>query len=178
MTGSPNTPQTPDNASFEAVYQRLRKVARRERRRPGGNPTLNTTALVHEVYLDICAASATSPPPRDFYAYAARAMRNLLFNRARRAARIKHGGGLRRIELDLDSDPSSGLHVDATQALELDEALRRLAENDPRAAEVVELHYFAGLELGQIAELLGVSERTVNRDWRAARAWLQRALSP
>ncbi|MEO8673199.1 MAG: ECF-type sigma factor [Tahibacter sp.] len=159
---------------FEEVYERLRSIAQRERHRFSAGLTLNTTALVHEVYLDICSARANAPAPRDFFGYAARSMRNLLIDHARRCLRPKHGGG--QHHTDLDSPSVDAVQLDASQALELDTALSKLSVADARAAEVVELHYFAGLELSRIAELLGVSERTVNRDWRVARAWLQREL--
>jgi len=168
---SPSTPEQP----FDEVYRRLRDVARRERRRFGAGQTLNTTALVHEVYIDMCAARKDATPPRDFFGYAARSMRNLLIDNARHCLRPKHGGDLR--QTGLDSDSLKAVQLDASQALELDAALDKLQESDARAAEVVELHYFAGLGLTQIAELLGVSERTINRDWRVARAWLQRELA-
>lgn len=161
---------------FEQVYARMRAVAQRERHRFNAGDTYNTTALVHEVYLEICGTERSVLAPRDFFGYAARSMRNLLIDHARRCLRPKHGGDLRQVELD--SAAANDVHVDASQALELDEALTKLAGSDARAAEVVELHYFAGLELSRIAELLGVSERTINRDWRAARAWLQRELAP
>jgi RNA polymerase sigma factor (TIGR02999 family) len=171
MNQSDESPGLP----FEEVYLRLRALAQRERRRfPGPGHTLNTTALVHEVYLEMCAPRRDELAPRDFFGYAAKAMRNLLIDYARRHARAKHGGGMTR--MDLDSEAANEVHVDADRALELDAALRRLMEHDSRAAEVVELHYFAGLDHAQIAVLLGVSERTINRDWRMARAWLQRAL--
>lgn len=169
-----NVPAPASEAAFEDVYERLRRVARRERRRAGAGDTINTTALVHEVYLDICEREG-SLAVSDYFAYAARAMRNLLIDRARRYLRPKHGGDLRRAELDTDA--VKDVHVDASQALELDSALSRLTTLDPRAARIVELHFFAGLEMGRIAELLDVSERTINRDWRMARAWLQRELS-
>lgn len=170
-TGSQVATPGAQETSFEQVYARLRLLARRERHRVGAGNTYNTTALVHEVYLDVCAAGRAAPPPRDFFGYAARAMRNLLIDHARRRLRPKHGGDLRAVQLDEAS--ADQVEVDASQALELDAALRKLAESDARAAEIVELHYFAGLDLARIAELLGVSERTINRDWRAARAWLQ-----
>lgn len=169
-----NLNSSPDSLPFEAVYERLRSVAHRERHRLAAGQTLNTTALVHEVYLDLCTPGVATPAPRDFFGYAARSMRNLLIDHARRALRPKHGGDLHRVELD--SEAGDGVHMDASRALELDEALQKLAVADARAAEIVELHYFAGLGLGQIGELLGVSERTVNRDWRVARAWLLREL--
>jgi RNA polymerase sigma factor (TIGR02999 family) len=161
-------------AAFDEIYQRLRHVARRERRRVGAGDTINTTALVHEVYLDICRRDGALAL-RDYVGYAARAMRNLLIDHARRYLRPKHGGDLQRTALDTGA--ADGVRIDASQALELDSALSRLAELDPRAARVVELHFFAGLELERIAELLEVSLRTVNRDWRVARAWLQGELA-
>lgn len=163
----------PVDAAFEQVYERLCRIARRERRRLDAGESLNTTALVHEAYLDICSARGAMPV-RDYFGYAARAMRNLLIDHARRCLRPKHGGDLRQTALD--STDAQGVRVDASQALELDSALQRLAKVDARAASVVELHFFAGLELTRIAELFEVSERTINRDWRVARAWLQSAL--
>jgi RNA polymerase sigma factor (TIGR02999 family) len=161
--------------SFNEVYERLRTVAHRERRRFGPARTLNTTALVHEVYLDLAAAGDRGIVPRDFFGYAARSMRNLLTDHARRCLRPKHGGNMQ--QTDLDSPSLAAAQADASRALELDAALAKLQAVDARAAEVVELHYFAGLGLGQIADLLGVSERTINRDWRAARAWLESELA-
>ena len=162
------------DTAFDAVYARLHQIAQRERKRLGARATLNTTALVHEAYLDLCK-NADPTSIRNFYAYAARAMRNLLIDHARRHLRPKHGGDLQRTVLD--SGSLGGVYIDASQALELDSALERLATLDPRAARVVELHFFAGLELARIAQLLEVSDRTVNRDWRVARAWLQRELA-
>lgn len=168
-------PMTVSNAtSFEDVYRRLREIARRERRRLGAGNTLNTTALVHEVYIDMNSGSEATPP-RDFYAYCARAMRNLIIDEARRRQRIKHGGDLQSVELD-DAEPAFS-EKDAQQAIDLDDALKTLSKSNARAAEVVELHYFAGLDLAEIAKLMEVSERTVNRDWRAARAWLKLQLA-
>lgn len=167
-------PVANDDTLFNAVYQRLRELAKRERRRVGAGDTYNTTSLVHEVYLDICK-NENAPSIQDYFGYAARAMRNLLIDRARRQQRPKHGGDLQRTVLDTDA--ARGIRVDASQALELDSALERLSTLDPRAARVVELHFFAGLDLERIAEILQVSDRTVNRDWRIARTWLQRELA-
>jgi RNA polymerase sigma factor (TIGR02999 family) len=171
----PPAPAANSDLPFEQIYERLRSIAQRERHRFSAGQTLNTTALVHEVYLDICSARENAPAPRDFFGYAARSMRNLLIDHARRFLRPKHGGG--QHHTGLDSPAVDAVHLDASQALELDAALAKLATSDARAAEVVELHYFAGLDLAKIAELLGVSERTINRDWRVARAWLQRELT-
>jgi RNA polymerase sigma factor (TIGR02999 family) len=161
-----------DHVLYESIYAQLRRLAHRERQRVGASPTLNTTALVHETYLSLNQAGHDAP--RDFHAYASRAMRNLLIDEARKRARPKHGGGLLRA--DSESAANEVLVEESQRTLDLDEALTALAKVDPRAAEVVELHYFGGLEFGPIAERLNVSERTVQRDWRAARAWLKREL--
>lgn len=158
---------------FDEVYQRLRALARRQRRQIDGG-TLDTTALVHEVYLHF-RDRPDALSPRDFFAYATRAMRHLLIDRARRHARGKHGGALHRTTLDPECHAEAALAAD--RLLELDAALRRLRGEQPRAAEVVELHYFAGLGMEEIAELLALNRRTIQRDWRFARAWLHQALS-
>lgn len=154
---------------FGNVYQELRRLARRQRT-PGDGATLDTTALVHELYLQMSRNDLDFAQTRQFYAYAARAMRHMLVDRARGRARLKHGGDLRRT--DYSDSHVGNVNVDPGQALELDAALRRLAQDDPRAAEVVELHYFAGLPIERIAELCGLSARTVHRDWQYARAFL------
>lgn len=174
MSDPVSEPQSGD-PPFADVYQRLRRIAQRERARVDSAATLNTTALVHETWLDLCADRAPALSPRDFFAYACTAMRHLLIDHARRHARPKHGGDLQRTEL---GDGNDDVVIDAQQALELDAALQRLAEEDARAAEIVALHFFAGLDLNRIAELLGISLRTVNRDWRFARAWLHEHLAP
>lgn len=159
---------------FSEVYAELRRLARRQRA-AGSGDTLQTTALVHELYLQMNGSEHLRfAEPRQFYAYAARAMRHLLIDRARARARSKRGGDQQR--LDLTDSAIDAPRVSPEHALELDAALRRLAEEEPRAAEVVELHYFAGLPVERIAELLGLSTRTVDRDWRYARAFLQAQL--
>ncbi len=161
-----------DHALYESIYTQLRKLAHRERQRIGASPTLNTTALVHETYLNLNQPGQALP--LNFPAYAARAMRNLLIDEARKRARPKHGGDWQRASTD--AALGEAVMLDSQRLLDLDEALTALAQVDPRAAQVVELHYFSGLEFGPIAEQLQVSERTVQRDWRAARAWLKREL--
>lgn len=171
MSTPANSVATPAlNALFSEVYGQLRRLARGQR--AAGHDTLNTTALVHELYLQMSSGNESRrfAEPRQFYAYAARAMRHLLVDRARARARIKRGGDLQRVDLT-ESAPDVD-RVGPEQALALDAALRRLAAEDARAAEVVELHYFAGLPNERIAELLGTSPRTVDRDWRYARAFL------
>ena len=154
---------------FGTVYDELRRLAHWQRS-PTDGATLDTTALVHEVYLQMSHGDVEFGHTRQFYAYASRAMRHLLVDRARARAREKHGGGLRRTEF---RDTLSG-HVvlDPHMALDLDQAIRRLEDDDPRAARVVELHYFGGLPLERIAEMMDVSPRTIHRDWQYARAFL------
>lgn len=161
--------ERPLDKLFGEVYQELRRLAHRQRS-AGDGATLDTTALVHELYLQMSRNDLKFAQTRQFYAYAARAMRHLLVDRARERARMKHGGDLRRTEFS--ENLVGSVRVDPQQALELDEALQRLALDDRRAAEIVELHYFAGLPLERIAELCGLSVRTVHRDWSYARAFL------
>ena len=158
-------------ATIAELYERLRRLARRQRRQVGAAATLNTTALVHEVWLELGRERATPIAPREYFAYAAQAMRHLLIDHARRRLRPKHGGDAVVGELD-DNDALPEPALGPDQLLDLDAALARLEQEVPRAARVVMLHYFAGLNFDEIAELLDVSDRTVKRDWRFARAWL------
>jgi RNA polymerase sigma factor (TIGR02999 family) len=160
--------RSPD-ALFANVYDDLRRIARRQL---GPGDTLNTTALVHELYLRMADGVAPAfADPRQFFLYAARAMRNLLVDRARQRLSEKRGGG--RAHLCLDEAPADAVMLSAQDALELDDALCRLAAEDERCAQVVELHYFAGLTLERIAELLGLTRRTIDRDLKFARAFLK-----
>jgi RNA polymerase sigma factor (TIGR02999 family) len=157
------------DALFVEVYDRLKSMASRELAR-SDNATLNTTALVHELYVKVCAGhELTFSDPGQFFSYAAQAMRHILVDRARQRLRVKRGGGAEL--LDLDSHDAAA-DATAEHAIELDEALRKLERDDPRSAQLVALHYFAGLPLARIAEILGVTERTLGRDWRFARAFL------
>lgn len=163
-------------ALFAAVYERLKAMAGRSRdRRPGA--TLDTTALVHELYLRIGTREALRfEHPAQFFAYAARAMRHLLADRARDRQRLHAGGGWQRVTITA-SDERLALDS-ADQALALDAALARLEQTDARAARVVELRHFAGLSPEDIAAQLGVTRRTVDRDWSFARAFLKAELDP
>ena len=167
-----STPATPPNADalFGEVYDRLKRMAHRELGRAGGG-TLNTTELVHDLYLRVNRGDELAfSDPAQFFAYAARAMRHILVDRARQRLRLKAGGDQVRLSL---TDPAiDAAALGPQQALQLDGALDALAQDDARAAQVVELHYFAGLTLDRVAELLGVVRRTVDRDWRYARAFL------
>lgn len=164
---------------FALVYGQLKQLARAQRRRGSGD-TINTTALVHDLYLLLAGRNeCVFTNQRSFYGYAATAMRHLLIDRARQRARVKHGGDLKRLPLD---EPDTGLAQfealisDTARTVELESALERLRLEDARAAETVHLHVFAGLGFARIAELLDVSSRTVERDWRFARAYLREML--
>jgi len=155
---------------FSDVYRRLKAMASRQRLRGGAPKTLCTTELVHEAYLRMGEADFRYQQPAQFFAYAARAMRHILTDAARRRIQPKRGGDQARLDM---SDPAvDSVHIDPQVALQLDAALVALERDDARAAQVVELHYFAGLDLQQVADTLGVARRTADRDWRYARAFL------
>lgn len=142
----------------------------------GARGTLDTTALVHEVWLRFDGSRALSfEHSAQFFAYAARAMRHVLIDRARARLRQKSGGEWRRVTFTGNAEALSAFDS-AEQVLALDEALTRLEQSDPRAARVVELRYFAGLSAEQAAVLLQVTRRTVDRDWRYASAFLRAAV--
>ncbi|MBX3699090.1 MAG: ECF-type sigma factor [Dokdonella sp.] len=162
-------------ALFEAVYDRLKAMASRQLAR-GGPGTLDTTALVHEAFLRFEGPGKLSfEHTAQFFAYAARAMRHILVDRARARARQKSGGEWLRVTFTANADAQPALD-NADQVLALDEALRQLEATDARAAQVVELRYFAGLPPAQVATILQLTRRTVDRDWRFARAFLHAAL--
>ncbi|MGE0639415.1 MAG: sigma-70 family RNA polymerase sigma factor [Thermoanaerobaculia bacterium] len=160
---------------FGVVYDELRRLARRQIAHGPGSPTLDTTALVHEAYLKLSHdARWTVENRRHFFNLAARAMRQVLVDHARRRSRQKRGGGAPVV--DLDSHPVAAPER-AGELLALDEALQRLSAAEPALARLVELRYFSGLSVEQIAELDGVSDRTIKRRWRVARAFLFQELS-
>jgi RNA polymerase sigma factor (TIGR02999 family) len=170
----PDPAPIPTDALFDQVYTRLKSMVGKRFRQPPGS-TLQTTALVHELYVRLKSSGAEQfAQPSAFFAYAARALRHLLVDRARLRVRQRAGGDWQRVALDgVDEE----LAIDsAEQALALDQGLTRLAAADPRAAQVVELLYFAGLTLEQTAATLGVARRTIDRDWQFARAFLQAEL--
>ena len=156
------------------VYEELRRIAHRElSARP--SDTLCTTALVHELYLKLVDAESVDWEGRaHFLGVAAVAMRYILVDRARRRCAEKRGGARRRITLD---DDAIGADDQAESLLELDDALSRLALIDPRLARVVEMRFFGGMTEAETATALGVTERTVRRDWVKARGLLYQALS-
>lgn len=160
----------------EGLYQQLRALARSERRSTGAPDTLHTTALVNELYLKLADAERLRfGEARQFFSYAAQAMRHILIDRAKLQMRLKRED--KRLRVALTDPDVESLAIDPARALELDAALDSLLLRDPRAAEVVELHFFAGLGLDQVAALVGVAPRTVARDWRFACAFLKARLT-
>jgi len=152
------------------VYNELRRLARARMARLRPGQTLQPTALVHEAYVRLVEGQDLGWENRaHFYVAAAEAMRRVLIDRARRAARQKHGGDRIRISL---SGVVEGLEPRPVELLAVDDALCRLEQKDPRMAEVVKLRYYAGLTQDETALALGVSRRTINRLSVAARAWL------
>ena len=157
------------------VYDELRALARSHLRRERPDHSLQATALVHEVYLRLLGG-AGQPVWNDrhhFFVAAAEAMRRILIEHARARGRQKRGGERTAVELE-----SADLAVehDLDSVLALDDAIRRLGEQDPRAASVVRLRFFAGLSVEETADAMGLSVRTVKREWAYARAWLFDAL--
>jgi RNA polymerase sigma factor (TIGR02999 family) len=156
------------------VYGELHRLARAQMRHERPDHTLQTTALVNEAYLRMFGGQ--NPPWNDrvhFFRAAAEAMRRILIEHARKHRRIKRGGDRVRVSL---SDLRLGVAEDSDMILALDDALGRLDRQDPRAADVVRLRFFAGLSVEETAKALEVSERTVKREWSFARAWLFDAL--
>lgn len=163
---------------FDRVYAEVRRIAQAEMRRVKPTETMNTTAVVHEAYLKLVTASGIPWEDRaHFFAVAATAMRHVLVDHARRASAGKRGGGDRGIPLD-EVDSGAGISVDQDpyHLLALDGALTQLSTIDDRLGRIVDLRYFAGLSVNEVAQVLGIAERTVKRDWRRARAYLLAAL--
>jgi len=157
------------------VYDELRKLAAARMAAEAPGHTLTATALVHEAYLRLVgpADDARWENRGHFFAAAAEAMRRILVDAARRKAAARHGGGRSRLELEADL---AAVPEPREDLLALDEALDRLAAEDPVKADLVKLRYFAGLTLPEAAAALGLSERTAGRHWAYARAWLRRAV--
>jgi RNA polymerase sigma factor (TIGR02999 family) len=155
------------------VYGELRRIAHRQLAGEETGHTLSTTALVHEAYLRLASQHTPWKDRAQFFALAARAMRRILVDYARRHHALRRGSGSRPLALEAAED--AGLLAGESRAeelLALDEALERLATLDPRLARVVECRFFGGLSESETAEALAVSQRTVSRDWTLARGWL------
>jgi RNA polymerase sigma factor (TIGR02999 family) len=169
--GGGATEVAPD-ALFVEVYDRLKAMASRQLARDHV-ATLNTTGLVHELYERMANQDWGSVGgPANFFAYAATAMRNIVIDRARHRLAQKSGGAWLRVTLS-DHGHESEADDLAMDVLVLNDALERLAKEDARAARVVELRYFAGLQVEQIADLMGLNRRTITRDWDFAKAFLR-----
>jgi RNA polymerase sigma factor (TIGR02999 family) len=157
------------------LYAELRDIAARHMRRERPDHTLQPTALVHEAFLRLAGAAPLSAQDRThFLRTASQAMRRVLVDHARARNAQKRGGAL-QVTLD---EAIAGRTESPIDMLALDDALDRLGAAEPRWAQVVELRYFAGLEIPEVAAALGVSPATVKRDWQFARAWLSRELGP
>lgn len=162
------------------IYEELRDRARRYMRRERPGHTLQATAVVHEAFVKLVEMNVSWQDRAHFFAVAARQMRRILVDHAKARCRSKRNGnttGNTDVEIlaELDSDPASAGDIDV---LEIDEALQRLASHNPRLAEIVELHYFGGLTYQELAETLKVSEATVDRDLRLAKAWVLKQIRP
>src|SRR2546427_7227057 len=157
------------------VYDELRRIAHRYVQRERNGHTLGTTALVNEAYLRLAGQKKIAWQNRThFFAVTAQVMRHILIDHARRRHYAKHGGDVRQVSLEVAETMSQER---ASELVALDEALDELAKLDPRKSRVVELRYFGGLDLEETADVLDVSVMTVRRDWRAAKAWLYKAVA-
>ena len=159
------------------VYEELRRLAAQKMAHEQPDQTLQATALVHEAYIRLVDSKKLQHwnSRGHFFAAAAEAMRRILVDNARRKKCLKRGAGVRPIPLD---DVAVECEVPQDELLALDEALTRLAKEDPEKAKVVQLRFFAGLSHEEAAQVLGISAVTVKRHWRYARAWLHKELQP
>jgi RNA polymerase sigma factor (TIGR02999 family) len=163
------------DALLPLVYNELRRLAHRHLRNERPDHTLQSTALVHEVYFRLVGQDLPEWEGRaHFFAIAARIMRQILVDYARRHRASKRGGGVCMLTLD---DAVAVPRRKDVDVVALDDALNTLAEIDPRQSRVVELRFFAGLSLEETSEVMGIATATVQRDWTAARAWLHREIS-
>jgi len=166
--------QAADNL-LPLVYDELRRLAAQKLAHEPAGQTLQPTALVHEAYLRLVGGDAEQvwDGRGHFFAAAAESMRRILIENARRKLRIRHGGEFERVELAEELVQASD---QPERLLELDAALTRLAEEDATAAEIVKLHFFAGLSLEEAGALMGMSRATAYRQWSYARSWLKCAI--
>jgi len=164
-----------DERLFAHVYDALKEIAHRQLRKVRAGQTLNTTAVVHEAYLKLVDQTQAEWKDRvHFFSVAALAMRQILLNYARKKAALKRGGGWQRIDFDEANLAPEGR---AEMLLALDDALQQLATLDERLSRVVELRFFGGMTEKEIGHVLGVSERTVGRDWLKAKLILTQTLT-
>jgi RNA polymerase sigma factor (TIGR02999 family) len=152
------------------VYEELRLLAAQKLSQEPPGQTLQATALVHEAYIRLVEAECrTWNSQNHFFMAAAEAMRRILIENARRKVSLKHGGGRQKVDFD---DAAAALGESSDDLIALDEALAKLAAEDPTKVDLVKLRYFAGLSIDQAAEVLGISRATAIRHWSFARAWL------
>lgn len=161
------------------VYDEIRRIAHRYVQRERAGHTLQTTALINEAYLRLAGSQNVDWQNRShFFAVTAQVMRHILIDHARRRRYVKHGGEVQRVAFDAAIGAGEVMSpARAAELVALDEALEKLAALDPRKGRVVELRYFGGLSLEETADVLEVSVMTVRRDWRAAKAWLYKAVN-
>ncbi len=170
----PDAPEKPLDQVVALTYQDLRAIAQRRLTAHARGGTLSTTALVHEAWLKLAHGSQVAwKDVTHFLALASVAMRHVLIDRARERSALKRGGERQRISLDVDV---LAIEDQPDALLQLDDALERLEKVEPRLAKVVECRFFGGLTEQETAEALGVTERTVQRDWVKARVLLRRLL--
>jgi RNA polymerase sigma factor (TIGR02999 family) len=159
---------------YPLVYDELHRLARRYMSRERKGHTLQTTALINEAYVRLVGQKVNWANRSHFFAISAQIMRRILIDHARRHQYAKRGGGAQQVSLD---EAATVTPDQSGELIRLDEALKSLAEMDPRRSQVVELRYFGGLNNEEIAGVLNVSENTVTRDWNMARAWLYQQLT-
>ncbi|MFL6467271.1 MAG: ECF-type sigma factor [Pyrinomonadaceae bacterium] len=165
-----------DAALLDLVYAELHRQAHRYLQRERVGHTLQTTALVHEAYLKLSKQKSFPWQSRSqFYGFAATMMRQILVDHARSKHRLRRGGP--QDDLRLETGFTLAVRDDQFNLLELNEVLESLAEKDPELARIVELRFFAGLDVTETAEVMNVSESTIKRGWATAKAWLHRELS-
>lgn len=159
---------------FSTLYDELHRMARRELSKRGAGVTLGATTLLHEAYLDISGREGVAFPDRNrFMGYAARAMRGLIVDYARRRQAQKRGG---EFEITALSTNVEGLQANADELTRISQALDELDGTDPRLSRIVDLKFFGGFSFAEIASMMGSSERTIQRDWQKARIYLHRVL--
>jgi RNA polymerase sigma factor (TIGR02999 family) len=156
------------------IYDTLHRIAHHQLRSERAGHTLETTALINEAYLKLVEQTVSWQSRAHFFGIAARLMRQLLVDYARARQRLKRGGDRQQISL---TAAASIVQEQAVDLLALDEALETLAEVDPQRGRIVELRFFGGLTIEETSQVMGISTPTVERGWRAARAWLQTELS-
>lgn len=156
------------------VYRELRRLAASYLRRERAGHTLQPTALVHEAFVKLCESRSVDGDRGLLVQHMAQSMRRILVEHARKRAAGKRGGGAKRVTLSTGQPGADGPDFDA---LALDDALHELARHEPRPAKVVELRFFGGLTVDEIAALLGVSTRSIESDWTFARTWLHKRLA-